>query len=230
MFNRVSESSFQQHARPVLFLVVAGGVGVSLTGTLVVASFVTVIRTWMGASVPSAGAVLVLLISGLVAWGAGVVVPLFALRASERGSLLGRWVLSLVALVEVVALAIPSQFSVLWLVNAVICCAMAAAAVLAWMIPKRPTGATRTPEPMRIKRGRTLRVAQWMLALSGPAGLYSIYLRRAWQAVLALALCALGFVSSPSPTRYLFFAVVMAMICTDFMRLDKLIGIANVDR
>jgi hypothetical protein len=220
--------SVRTRAGVALGVVAAGGIAGGTT--VVVTSFVSVIRTWMMGAFPGFGAVAVLVIASALAWVFFGVLPAAALRAIVRARSWGRWLLSAVAGAEVVILMVPTTFSLHWIASAFVAILMSAAAVLSWA----PGSATTFKDEIRQDQAaipgrklRTVRMALALMAVFGSLGIHSIYLRRAWQSVLTLGVCALGFVFSPWFPQNILFGFACALLVVDQLRVDRLVAEAN---
>jgi hypothetical protein len=197
--------SVRTRAGVALGVVAAGGIAGGTT--VVVTSFVSVIRTWMMGAFPGFGAVAVLVTASALAW-----------------------VLSAVAGAEVLILMVPTTFSLHWIASAFVAILMSAAAVLSWAPGPATTFQDEIRQDQAVIPGRqlrTVRMALALMALFGPLGIHSIYLRRAWQSVLTLGVCALGFAFSPWFPQYILFGFACALLVVDQLRVDRLVAEAN---
>jgi hypothetical protein len=158
-------------------------------------------------------------------WAIYVVLPFFALRGAVRGRILGRSLLTLVAIANLLLLFGRLSPVTWW--SGVICTAgFCVAATLGWMLPRSPSLTTpKSPAPS--VRRRRFKSAAILFGVAGMVGAHAVYLRRGWQCVLYIGLLFFAYLTADSPVGVVLILVSSAMLFTDFARLDMLIDFAN---
>ena len=204
--------------------VIAGGIAAVISATTVGSTSLGLIRSAELAH-GFGGTVLFLFVISPLAWASYVVLPFFSLRAAARGGIVGRSLLTVVA-VFYAALLFQRGPAVNWWAGAVCAAGFCVAATLGWLLPRTP-GLIAPKIPAPSVRRRRFRSAAILFAVAGMVGAHSVYLRRGWQCVLYIALLFFAFVAAGGSASVVMILVSSLMLFSDFVRLDTLIDLAN---
>ncbi|GAA0423233.1 hypothetical protein [Leifsonia naganoensis] len=216
---RVFAFRFDELSLGTRVLVTSSILSTVISGTLTTSTLLGLTQTWVTEAGPIARTAVLWLVAAPLAWAFYVLIPLFALRLTTQGRLLGRIGLSVVAVADFVLL-FQTATPLYWWANVALTAAACLSAVLAWSVPITAGGQRVAPGRDDGAVARSTRLALVLFAVGGLVGLHAVYLRRSWRCVLYVVLLALAFVGSNGPIGPVIVAAVLVLVISDFLCLD----------